>query len=189
MYLVLSGTFKKKIRYGKASPWCCFHVSIFPTYKPPFLSPLFSGVCVVPGPLSCQLLCPGGELHKDLQHDSFLNLLPTVPNQPLIMRHVQQENNVAHSLSDRQMRQSLPTHWYVNQPVAFEMLLGFFSRSVALQNHHKVSLFGSNSVGISSWRSFWAWTLCWLSGGTLFVLGTNRLWRLEAWPPFFADLV
>lgn len=127
MYLVLSGTLKKKIRYGKASPWCCFHVSIFPIYKPPFLSPLFSGVCVVPGPLSCQLLCPGGELHKDLQHDSFLNLLPTVPNQPLIMRHVQQENNVAHSLSDWQMRQSLPTHWYVNQPVAFEMLLGFFS--------------------------------------------------------------
>lgn len=125
MYLVLSGTFKKiQIRQSiSLMLLSCFHLSNLQT-PISFLSVFRSQCCPRPPFLSIAL--PRGELHKDLQHDSFLNLLPTVPNQPLIMRHVQQENNVAHSLTDWQMRQSLPTHWYVNQLVAFEMLLGFF---------------------------------------------------------------
>lgn len=137
MYLVLSVTFQKIHIQQSISLMLllCFH---------PCTNPPFRGLCC-PRPPFLSIALPWGELHKDLQHDSFLNLLPTVPNQPLIMRHVQQENNLPHSLSDWQTCQSLPNQWYVNQTVAFEMLLffwGFFSFTEPL------SLFGSNSVGV-----------------------------------------
>lgn len=126
MYLVLSGTFKKiQIRQSiSLMLLSCFHLSNLQT--PISFPSVFRSQCC-PRPPFLSIALPRGELHKDLQHDSFLNLLPTVPNQPLIMRHVQQENNLAHSLSDWQTHPSLPTHWCVNQPVSFEMLLGFFT--------------------------------------------------------------
>jgi len=118
MYLVLSVTLKKKKsdRAKHLLDATFMFSSFIPLYEPPF-----RGLCC-PRPPFLSIALPRGELHKDLQHDSFLNLLPTVPNQLLIMRHVQQENNLPHSLSDWQMRQSLPNQWYVNQTVAFEML-------------------------------------------------------------------
>lgn len=96
---------------------------------------------------SRQLPLPWGAAHKDPQHDSFLNLPPTVPNQPLVMRRVRQENNRAHSLSDWQTRQSLRTHWYVNQTLSFEKLLGLLT---TLQLYKTIRKY-HRSVGAMTW--------------------------------------
>ncbi len=81
---------------------------------------------------------------------------------------------------------SIPTDMSINWSL-LKCCWAFFFRSAALQNHHKVSLFGSNSVGISSRRSFWDWSLCWLAD--FFLCWVQIDFRLEPWPPFFGSWV
>lgn len=52
-----------------------------------------------------------------------------------------------------------------------------------LQNRYKVSLLVRILLASHHGVFLRAWSLCRLSGGILFVLGTNRLWRLKACPP------
>lgn len=127
----------------------CFHHCT----QPPFfhLLSVFRGLCC-PRPPFLSIALPWGDLHKDLQHDSFLNLLPTVPNQPLIMHHVQQEKNLTHSR--KRVSHSRPTDMSIKQLLLKCCWAFFFYHPMALQNYYKVSSFSSNSVGISSWCPF-----------------------------------
>lgn len=141
-------------------------------YEPP----CFRGLCC-PRPPFLSIALPWGELLKDLQHDSFLNLLPTVPNQPLIMRHVQQENNLLIPFQTASVT-SYPLICQSN--VCFWNPFGIFLRLYSFTE--PLSLFGSNFVGISSCRSFWELDL---SVCQVRLLGTNRPWRLEAFLIYF----